>query len=156
MMWSEAILMVTKNVKFFKKCRQSEVKEFFKDLGKTGENRNRPVVREQGRVITFEDGKDLGCFELIWKNTLRKWEITDMGIIETASFWYRSSRNFLDPTDLRIFVDGWNPDIIFRNQFQPIRVVGALSDWFLVHLTWPSVRTQTIKTRCYAKRDPSA
>ena len=72
MMWSEAILMVTKNVKFFKKCRQSEVKEFFKDLGKTGENRNRPVVREQGRVITFEDRKDLGCFELIWKNTLRK------------------------------------------------------------------------------------
>ena len=72
MMWSEAILMVTKNVKFFKKCRQSEEKEFFKDLGKTGENRNRPVVREQGRVITFEDGKDLGCFELIWKNTVRK------------------------------------------------------------------------------------
>ncbi|CAH3146978.1 unnamed protein product, partial [Porites evermanni] len=72
MIWSEAILMVTKNVKFFKKCRQSEVKEFFKDVGKTGENRNRPVVREQGRVITFEEGKDLGCFELIWKNTLRK------------------------------------------------------------------------------------
>ena len=59
-MWSEAILMMTKNVKFFKKCRQSEVKEFFKHLGKTGENRNRPVVREQGRVITFENGKDLG------------------------------------------------------------------------------------------------
>ena len=34
MMWSEAILMVTKNVNFFKKCRQSEVKEFFKDLVK--------------------------------------------------------------------------------------------------------------------------
>ena len=71
-MWSEATLMVTKNVKFFRKCRQSHVKEFFKDLGKTGENTNRPVVREQGRVITFEDGKDLDCFELIWKNTLRK------------------------------------------------------------------------------------
>ena len=51
MMWSEAILMVTKNVKFFKKSRQSEVKEFFEDLGKTGGNRNnRPVFREQGRV----------------------------------------------------------------------------------------------------------
>ena len=72
MMWSEAILMVTKNVKFFKKSRQSEVKEFFEHLGKTGENRNRSIVRKQGRVITFEDGKDLGCFELIWKNTLRK------------------------------------------------------------------------------------
>ena len=72
MMWSEAILMVTKNVKCFKKCRQFEVKEFFEDLGKTGGNRNRPVVREQGRVITFEDGKDFGCFELIWKNTGRK------------------------------------------------------------------------------------
>ena len=72
MMWSAAILMLTKNVKFFKKSRQSEVDEFFEDLGKTAENRNRPVVREKGRVITFEDGKDLGCFELIWKNTLRK------------------------------------------------------------------------------------
>ena len=67
MMWSEAILMVTKNVKCFKKCRQSEVKEFFKDLGKTGENRNRPVVREQGRVITFEDGKDLVVLSLSGK-----------------------------------------------------------------------------------------
>ena len=72
MMWSEAILMLAKNVKFFKKSRQSEVKEFFEDLGKTGENRNGSVIREQGRVITFEDGKDLDCFELIRKNTLRK------------------------------------------------------------------------------------
>ena len=79
MMWSEAILMVTKNVKLFKKSRQSEVKEFFKDFGKTGANRNGPVIREQGRVITFEDGKDLGCFELIGKNTLRKSLITDIG-----------------------------------------------------------------------------
>ena len=67
MMWSEAILMVTKNVKCFKKCRQSEVKEFFEDLGKTGGNRNRPVVREQGRVITFEDGKVLAVLSLSGK-----------------------------------------------------------------------------------------
>ena len=64
--------MVTKNVKFFKKSRQSEVKKCFEDLGKTGENRNGPVIREQGRVIRFKDGEDLGCFELIQKNTLRK------------------------------------------------------------------------------------
>ena len=72
MMWCKAILMVSKNVKFFKKTRQSEVKEFFEGLGKKGENRNRPGVGEQGRVITVEDGEDLGCFELIRKNTLRK------------------------------------------------------------------------------------
>ena len=71
-MCSEAILMVTKNVKFFKKSRQSEVKEFFEDLGKTGENRNGPVIREEARVITFVNRKDLGCFELIRKNTLRE------------------------------------------------------------------------------------
>ena len=64
--------MVTKNVKFFKKSRQSEVKEFRKDLRKTGENRNRREVREQRRVITFEDWEDLGCFELTRKNTMRK------------------------------------------------------------------------------------
>ena len=78
-MWSEAILMVTKNVKFFKKSRQFEAKEFFEDLGRTGDNRNGPVIREQGRVITFKDGKDLGCFELLRKTTLRKRQITDIG-----------------------------------------------------------------------------
>ena len=57
---------------FSKKSRQSEVKELLKNLRKTGENRHRTVVREQGRVITFEDGKDLGFFELIRKNTLNK------------------------------------------------------------------------------------
>ena len=72
MMWSEAILMLAKNVKFFKKSRQSEVKEFFEDLGKTGENRNGPVIREEGRVITFVNRKDLGCFELIRKKHLER------------------------------------------------------------------------------------
>ena len=56
-----------KNVKFFKKSRQSEVNEFFEDLGKTGENRNRLVVREQGRVITFEDGRILAVLSLSGK-----------------------------------------------------------------------------------------
>ena len=67
MMWSEAILMVTKNVKLYKKSRQSEVKEFLKDFGKTGANRNGPVIREQGRVITFEDGKVLAVLSLSGK-----------------------------------------------------------------------------------------
>lgn len=72
MMWSEAILMMTKNVRFLRKSKQYEEKKFFEDLGKAGENRNRPVIRERGRVITFEDGKDLGCFEIIQENTLKK------------------------------------------------------------------------------------
>ena len=61
--------MVTENVKFFKKSRQSEVKEFRKDLRKTGENRNRPVVREQRRVITFEDWEILALLSLRGKTT---------------------------------------------------------------------------------------
>ena len=56
-----------KNVKFFKKSTQSEVNEFFEDLGKTGENRNRLVVREQGSVITFEDGRILAVLSLSGK-----------------------------------------------------------------------------------------
>ena len=67
MIWPEAILMVTKNVKLFMKSRQPEVKEFFEDFGKTGANRNGPVIREQGRVITFEDGKVLAVLSLSGK-----------------------------------------------------------------------------------------
>ena len=59
MMWSEAILMMTKNVKFFKKCRQSEVKEFFKDLGRQGrieiglslENKEESSHLKMGRIL---------------------------------------------------------------------------------------------------------
>ena len=46
MMWSEAILMMTKNVRFLRKSRQYEENTFFEDLGKAGEDRNRPVIRE--------------------------------------------------------------------------------------------------------------
>ena len=86
MMWSETILMATKNMKFFKKSRQSEVKEFFEDLGKRGENRNGSVIKEQGRVITFEDGKDLGCF----------WAYSEKHLEKMTDYRYESKGQLLN------------------------------------------------------------
>ena len=71
---------------FFKKSRQSEVKEFFEDLGKTAENRNRPVVREKGRVITFEDG-----------------QITDMGRGILNSIFYTENTEAIKTLTFTIF-----------------------------------------------------
>ena len=70
MSWSEAILEAIKDVKFFKKSRQSNVKEFLKNLRKAGKNGNRPIIRKQRRVITFEDREDLCYLELCGEDTI--------------------------------------------------------------------------------------
>ena len=61
--WSEAILKAIKDVKFFKKSRQSNVKDLRKkkNLRKTGKNGNRPIIRKKRRVtrVTRENSRSL-------------------------------------------------------------------------------------------------
>ena len=70
MTWSEAILIVVKDVKFFKKSKHSIGKEFLKNLRKTGKDGNRPIVGKRRRVITFEDREDLSYLEPCGEDTM--------------------------------------------------------------------------------------
>lgn len=70
MVRSEAILKAVKDVKFIKETKESNVKEFLKNFGETGKNGNRPVVRKQRGVITFEDRKYFYCLEQCGEETM--------------------------------------------------------------------------------------